>query len=165
MKRKLEYLTDVSKLNDKEMNEKEMYEIRYQFISSPHIKEIILAMNPKAYDENKPEYANAICFFRSISANADEMARLKKQLNTYEKGIEIGNKYKSPYGDHEWQEGYGIWESGFKRGAQWMLEKAVERYSSELDDFINLLGFLKKKTAGLIDKEKSIENFRKAMEE
>ena len=126
MKRKLEYLTDVSKLNDKEMNEKEMYEIRYQFISSPHIKEIILAMNPKAYDENKPEYANAICFFRSISANADEMARLKKQLDTYEKGIEIGNKYKSPYGDHEWQEGYGIWESGFKRGTQWMIEKATD---------------------------------------
>lgn len=78
---------------------------------------------------------------------------------------QIDDKYKSPYGDYEWQEGYGIWESGFKRGAQWMLEKAVERYSSELDDFINLLGFLKKKTAGLIDKEKSIENFRKAMEE
>lgn len=169
MKRKLEYLTDVSKLNNKEMNEKEMYKIRYQFISSPHIKEIILAMNPKAYDENKPEYANAICFFRSISANADEMARLQKQLNTtYEKGIEmaeIDDKYKSPYEDHEWQEGYNVWESGFERGAQWMLEKAVERYSSELDDFINLLGFLKKKTAGLIDKEKSIENFRKAMEE
>lgn len=54
---------------------------------------------------------------------------------------------------------------GFRDGAKWMLEKAVERYSSELDDFINLLGFLKKKTAGLIDKEKSIENFRKAMEE
>lgn len=54
---------------------------------------------------------------------------------------------------------------GFNEGAKWMLEKAVERYSSELDDFINLLGFLKKKTAGLIDKEKSIENFRKAMEE
>lgn len=54
---------------------------------------------------------------------------------------------------------------GYMAGAEWMLEKAVERYSSELDDFINLLGFLKKKTAGLIDKEKSIEKFRKAMEE
>lgn len=53
----------------------------------------------------------------------------------------------------------------FRTGAEWMLEKAIERYSSELDDFINLLGFLKKKTAGLIDKEKSIENFRKAMQE
>lgn len=31
---------------------------------------------------------------------------------------QIDDKYKSPYGDHEWQEGYGIWESGFKRGAQ-----------------------------------------------
>ena len=78
---------------------------------------------------------------------------------------QIDDRYKSPYEKHEWQEGYGIWEHGFERGAQWMLEKAVERYSSELDDFINLLGFLKKKAAGIIDKEKSIENFRKAMEE
>lgn len=38
---------------------------------------------------------------------------------------QIDNKYKSPYGDHEWQEGYGIWESGFKKGAQWMIEKAT----------------------------------------
>lgn len=57
--------------------------IRYRFFSSRHIKEVILAMNPKAYDENKPEYANAISFFRSISAKADELARLQEQLNTY----------------------------------------------------------------------------------
>lgn len=74
---------EVSLTKSKEMNEKEMYEIRYHFFRSRHIKEIILAMNPKSYDENKPEYANAISFFRSISAKADEMARLQKQLNTY----------------------------------------------------------------------------------
>lgn len=38
---------------------------------------------------------------------------------------QIDDKYKSPYGDHEWQEGYGIWEHGFERGAQWMIEKAT----------------------------------------
>lgn len=38
---------------------------------------------------------------------------------------QIDNKYKSPYEDHEWQEGYGVWESGFERGMQWMLEKAM----------------------------------------
>lgn len=74
---------EVSLTKSKEMTEKEMYEIRYHFFRSRHIKEIILAMNPKSYDENKPEYANAISFFRSISAKADEMARLQKQLNTY----------------------------------------------------------------------------------
>mgnify|MGYP000166429528 CR=1 FL=1 len=50
---------EVSLTKSKEMNEKEMYEIRYHFFRSRHIKEIILAMNPKSYDENKPEYANA----------------------------------------------------------------------------------------------------------
>lgn len=38
---------------------------------------------------------------------------------------QIDDKYKSPYEDHEWQEGYNVWESGFERGAQWMLEKAI----------------------------------------
>ena len=78
---------------------------------------------------------------------------------------QIDDKYKSPYGDHEWQEGYGIWESGFKKGAEWMLEKAVERFTDEIKDFEALLLFANKKAAGLIDKEKTIEKFRKAMEE
>lgn len=38
---------------------------------------------------------------------------------------QIDDKYKSPYKKHERQEGYGIWEHGFERGAQWMLEKAT----------------------------------------
>lgn len=37
----------------------------------------------------------------------------------------MDDKYKSPYEKHEWQEGYGIWEHGFERGTQWMLEKAT----------------------------------------
>ena len=40
-------------------------------------------MNSKAYDEKKPEHANAISFFRNISSKADEVARLKEQLNIY----------------------------------------------------------------------------------
>ena len=75
------------------------------------------------------------------------------------------DKYKSPYGDHEWQEGYGIWEHGFGRGAQYMLEKAIERYSLEIDEINNLLGLIDKNATGLIDKEKSIEKFRKALED
>ena len=79
--------------------------------------------------------------------------------------VQTDNKCKSPYGDHEWQEGYGIWEHGFERGAQWMLEKAIERYSSEIDKFNNLFGLIDKNATGLIDKEKSIEKFRKTLEE
>ena len=79
--------------------------------------------------------------------------------------VQTDYKYKSPYGDHEWQEGYGIWEHGFERGAQWMLEKAIERYSSEIDKFNNLFGLIDKNATGLINKEKSIEKFRKALEE
>lgn len=66
-----------------EMNVKEMYELRYRFFSSRHIKEVILAMNPKAYDESKPEHANASAFFRSIAAKEDEVARLQEYLNRY----------------------------------------------------------------------------------
>ena len=75
---------EVSQTKLKDMNIKEMYEIRYRFFSSRHIKEIILAMNPKAYDDNKPEHANAISFFRRISAKADEIARLQEHLNNFQ---------------------------------------------------------------------------------
>lgn len=54
---------------------------------------------------------------------------------------------------------------GFRDGAKWMLEKAIERYSSEIDEINNLLGLIDKNATGLIDKEKSIEKFRKSMEE
>ena len=45
------------------------------------------------------------------------------------------------------------------------LKKAIERYSSEIDEINNLLGLIDKNATGLIDKEKSIEKFRKSMEE
>ena len=82
-KRSTHQRREVSQTKSKEMNAKEMYEIRYRFFSSRHIKEIILTMNLKAYDEIKPEHANAISFFRSISAKADEVVRLQEQLNSY----------------------------------------------------------------------------------
>lgn len=46
---------------------------------------------------------------------------------------QIDDKYKSPYGDHEWQEGYGIWESGFKKGTQ-----CIMRLSALLGDALNM---------------------------
>ena len=75
--------------------------------------------------------------------------------------VQTDDKYKSPYGDHEWQEGYGIWEHGFERGTQWMLEKAIERYSSEIDEINNLLELIDKNATGLIDKEKALKNLEK----
>ena len=29
---------------------------------------------------------------------------------------QIDDKYKSPYEDYEWEEGYDVWESGFEKG-------------------------------------------------
>ena len=35
-------------------------------------------------------------------------------------------KLSSPFKPHEWQEGYGIYENGFVKGAEWMLVKALK---------------------------------------
>ena len=39
--------------------------------------------------------------------------------------MKIDDKYKSPYKDYEWEEGYDVWESGFEKGVQCMLEKTM----------------------------------------
>lgn len=54
---------------------------------------------------------------------------------------------------------------GFKAGAEWMLEKATQRFTNEVSEFNTLLCFIDKTSAGLINKEKTVEMFRKAMEE
>ena len=38
---------------------------------------------------------------------------------------QIDDKYKSPYEDYEWEEGYDVWESGFSKGMQCMLDKVM----------------------------------------
>lgn len=68
---------------------------------------------------------------------------------------QIDNKYKSPtpHEVHEWQEGYGIWEGGFKRGAQWMLERAaawLANQGSKDNDGVVMI---------------CVEDFKEAMEE
>lgn len=63
------------------------------------------------------------------------------------------DKYKSPYRYHEWQEGYGIWEAGFDKGAQWMFEKAtawIANQGSKDNDGVVMI---------------CVEDFVKAMEE
>ena len=56
-------------------------------------------------------------------------------------------------------------EEAFKAGAEWMLEKATQRFTNEVSQFNTLLCFIDKTSAGLINKEKTVEMFRKAMEE
>ena len=65
---------------------------------------------------------------------------------------QIDNKYKSPYEDYKWEEGYDVWESGFEKGMQCMLEKAMVL----IEDCVVFDKF---------GRSINIENFRKAMEE
>lgn len=53
----------------------------------------------------------------------------------------------------------------FKAGAEWMLEKAVQRFANEVSEFDTLLYLIDKTSEGLINKENTVEKFRKAMEE
>lgn len=53
----------------------------------------------------------------------------------------------------------------FKSGALWMLEKAVQRFANEVSEFDTLLYLIDKTSEGLINKENTVEKFRKAMEE
>lgn len=75
---------------------------------------------------------------------------------------QIDDKYKSPYEDHEWQEGYNVWESGFERGAQWMLEKAVKWLKENAQNYYEDAAM---HDNCWYDDEQMIEDFQKAMEE
>ena len=50
-------------------------------------------------------------------------------------------------------------------GANWMKEKAVQRFANEVSEFDTLLYLIDKTSEGLINKENTVEKFRKAMEE
>lgn len=50
-------------------------------------------------------------------------------------------------------------------GANWMLEKAVQRFAKEVSEFDTLLYLIDKTSEGLINKENTVEKFRKALEE
>lgn len=56
-------------------------------------------------------------------------------------------------------------KDAFQKGAEWMLEKAVQRFANEVSEFDTLLCFIDKTSAELIDKENTVEMFRKTMEE
>lgn len=71
-------------------------------------------------------------------------------------------KSPSPYRDHEWQEGYGIWEGGFERGAQWIIEKAVKWLKENAQNYYEDAAM---HDNCWYDDEQMIEDFQKAMEE
>ena len=56
-------------------------------------------------------------------------------------------------------------KDAFQKGAEWMLEKAVQRLANEVSEFDTLLYLIDKTSEGLINKENTVEKFRKAMEE
>ena len=56
-------------------------------------------------------------------------------------------------------------KDAFLNGALWMLEKAVQRFANEVSEFDTLLYLIDKTSEGLINKENTVEKFRKAMEE
>ena len=56
-------------------------------------------------------------------------------------------------------------EEAFEAGANWMLEKAVQRFANEVSEFDTLLYLIDKTSEGLINKENTVEKFRKALEE
>lgn len=60
-----------------------LYNIRYRFYKSEHIKEIICAIDAKAYDDNKPEYANAKTFFEANLSNKEVIEKLETILSKY----------------------------------------------------------------------------------
>ena len=66
---------------------------------------------------------------------------------------QIDDKYKSPYEDYEWEEGYDVWESGFAKGMQCMLDKVMDLLE-DCEVFDRLGG-----------RPVKVEDFRKALEE
>ena len=74
---------EVSKMKTAVEMSDEVYAIRYRFFNSEHIKEIICEINAKAYDDNKPEYANAMAFFKTASSKTDVIEKLGAALTKY----------------------------------------------------------------------------------
>lgn len=67
--------------------------------------------------------------------------------------IEEKANSSSPFEQHEWQEGYGLYERGFVQGAKWMIDKAAEWFKNQKEEI------------GISWFEDYEIRFRKAMEE
>lgn len=71
---------EVKKMKAEITNKEELYKLRYRFFSSQHIKEIITDIDAKKYDDSKPEYANAMTFFKSIASSSVSLQQLNNAL-------------------------------------------------------------------------------------
>lgn len=74
---------EVEKMKAVEKTTDDLYALRYRFFNSEHIKEIICDINAKVYDESKPEYANALVFFKATSSKPDVVEQLRASLYKY----------------------------------------------------------------------------------
>ena len=61
----------------------ELYKLRFRFFQSNHIKEIINEIEPSFYDEDKPEYVNAMAFFKTIASKQIIIDKLEITLTKY----------------------------------------------------------------------------------
>lgn len=73
----------VSKMKTAVENSDEVYALRYRLYNSEHIKEVISDINPKAYDDDKEDYVNAMIFFKTIATKKEMLEQLRAVLTKY----------------------------------------------------------------------------------
>ncbi len=73
----------VSKMKAVVENSDEVYALRYRLYSSEHIKEVISDIDPKAYDDDKEDYVNAMRFFKTIAEKKEMLEQLRAVLTKY----------------------------------------------------------------------------------
>ena len=61
----------------------EVYALRYRLYNSEHIKEVISDINPKAYDDDKEDYVNAMIYFKTIATKKEMLEQLRAVLTKY----------------------------------------------------------------------------------
>lgn len=74
---------EVSKMKTAVEISDEVYALRFRLYSSEHIKEVISEINPKAYDDDKDDYVNAMIYFKSIVSKKDMLEQLRAALTKY----------------------------------------------------------------------------------
>lgn len=73
----------VSKMKTAVENSDEVYALRYRLYNSEHIKEVISDINPKAYDDDKEDYVNAMIYFKTIATKREMLEQLRAVLVKY----------------------------------------------------------------------------------
>lgn len=87
-------------------------------------------------------------------------------------GIKYGHKHHGQGSGDEWK----AYEQGYIDGCKWkdqefaaekqsLIDKACDLYRSDLQQFQNLIGKIRKNAKGMIDIDGSLSDFRKSMEE